>query len=404
MNLAGVQIAHGYSPESRVFAALLGHRGDCCESLVLHHDWAGDRASASRFEADSGARIVRLDTGWRPNRDGRRSFVARALSRARFQASLPTMLKIARPFSPDVIYSNQQKWDCTAATYFATKLGKPQIIHLHYHIGPWLGRPVLRRLQTCTHVIAVSDFVRAEAVRHGVHGERVTTLRNAVAPLELPSNCRASVRAELGFPHRTPLIGMFARLAEGKGQDDLLAAFGIALRSHPEARLLIAGDGPTQRQLHSRSRELGLAQAVRFLGFRRDIPRLLGALDIFAHPSRREPFGLAVAEAAAAGLPSVAYREGAMPELIVDGRTGFLADAGDIAGLALRIDRLLDETELARAMGAAARERMLREFRPSDAGKAFARLVRAVAGDAAPEARAIVRPSGNGTAYVRRSE
>ncbi len=384
--LLGVQIANGYSSEASVFAGLLAHTDRAIvEPHVLHHQWAGDLQSAKTFQQISGASLQMLDFGWRSMTPGR-SLPAKAQARLRFLAALPRALALARRLNPDIIYSSQQLWDCQAATYLARKLGKPQVIHLHYIIGSWLHRPVLGRLLTCEHVVAVSDFIREEALRHGVKAEKVTTIRNTV-PATPPADpgTRAAVREELGIAPDAPLLGIVARLDPDKGQADTLRAFAQARREHPRLQLLVVGDpSPWHPAYAGTLRELAegldVAEGVHFLGRRSDVPRLLAAMDVFVHPSRREPFGLAVAEACAAGLPVAAYAEGGTNELVQNGVTGLLAAPGDVDALARSIQCLSDDLGRACAMGRAGRERIASDFRPVIAGQAFTALMSRVTG------------------------
>jgi glycosyltransferase involved in cell wall biosynthesis len=377
MKLLGTQIANGYSPEARVFASLLGHRQEDYEALVLHHDWSGDRTSADRFEHDARARVARFDTGWRPNPDNRRSLFSKMLSYVRFRRALPAMARTAREYNPDVIYSCQQKWDCAAATYIARRLNKPQIIHLHYIIGPWLGKSALARLLTCDHVVTVSDFIRDEAIRHGVRTERVTTIRNGLAPFPPAApGTREAVRAELGLSADASLVGIIARLDTYKGQHDTIAAFTAIAPKYPNARLAVVGSGPARTAVEAQVANSGVADRIILTGPRSDVPRILAALDVFAHPSRNDPCPLSVIEASAAGLPVVAYAEGGVSEIVLQGKTGLLAPPGDVNTLVEYLAQFLREPDLARTMGVAGKQRMAAEFRPEEASRSFSALLR----------------------------
>lgn len=379
MRLLGVKIAFGYSPEARDFAILLRHRAESYDAQVLIHDWPGGADSAGKFEAVSKVPVTRLDVGWRPNFDGRRWRLAKATSWLRFFAALPRMLKAARAYDPDIVYSSQQRWDCLAATYMARHLNKPQIMHLHYTIGPWLHEQPLQRLLTCDHVVTVSNFIRDQALSHGVPPERVTRVWNPMSPFPPPPpGTREAVRDELGLPSDVPVIGMVARLHPLKGQSDAIAACAELAPAHPAARLIIVGDGPARAALEAQCAQTGLRERILFTGRRSDVPRILAGLDIFVHPSRQEPFGLAIAEASAAGLPVVAYGDGAVGEIVSDGETGLLSPTGNTAALAANLIKLLDEPETALSMGAAGRERMAREFRPDNLGRSFSDVVRRV--------------------------
>jgi glycosyltransferase involved in cell wall biosynthesis len=117
--------------------------------------------------------------------------------------------------------------------------------------------------------------------------------------------------------------------------------------------------------LQARVADLGLTDRVRFLGVmaHAEIAPLLGDLDIFAMPSRREAWGVAAAEASAVGLPVVASRVGGIPEIVVDGETGLLVPAEDPDALAAALDKLLADPELCAQMGRAGRARIEAEYR-----------------------------------------
>ena len=382
LRLLGIQIANGFSPEARVFAGLLAHTSpDAVKTQVLHHRWTGDADSLPAFQAASEAKVQALDFGWRSTA-ANRSLRHKSLSRLRFLAALPRALALARRFQPDVIYSCQQHWDCQAATYVARRLGVPQIIHLHYIVGPWLHKPVLHRLKTCAEVLTVSDFIREEALRHGTPPERVVTVRNAMTvPASADPAVRGDVRRELGIAPDAPLLGIVARLDPDKGQSDTLQAFARARAGFPAARLLVVGDETPWHpgyadKLKGEAQALGLGGSVLFLGRRADVPRLLAALDIFVHPSRQDPCPLALLEAAAAGLPVAAYAEGGANELIAEGQTGLRSAPGSVAGLSDSLCRLLADPAWAAALGQAGRARVEAEFRPEQAGERFEAAVR----------------------------
>lgn len=195
---------------------------------------------------------------------------------------------------------------------------------------------------------------------------------------------RRAVRAELGIAPDAPLLGIVARLDPDKGQADTLAAFAEARRSCPDSRLLIIGDAspwhPNYPQtLQAQAEKLGVREFVQFPGRRSDVPRLLNALDIFVHPARQEPFGLAMAEACSAGLPVLGYAEGGACEIIDQGATGLLAPAGSVETLAAMMTPLLQDREAASRMGAAGRARMEAHFQPEKRSREFEEIVRRAA-------------------------
>ncbi len=377
MKLLGVVIANGFSPEARVFASLLRERKGRYQSLVLHHDPPNphpkDAGAPDDFERAAKSPVVRFDAGWRRNDEGQRSLPAKIGSRAMMYAQLPRLVLEARRYQPDLVYSSQQHWDSGVAGTLARALRKPQVVHLHYTVGPWLGRSALRALSGAEGVVCVSEFIGRQARAHGVPDDRLCVIPNTLrVPPALPDGTRASVRRDLRIADEASVFTFVARLAEGKGHADALEAFAMVAPENPDAHLLVVGDGPLRSSLESLAHRLSLGERARFLGFRRDVNALLTASDAFVHPSRDEPFGLSILEAAALGLPTIAYRDAGPSEIVQDGETGILAPLGDKKALAAAMARLIREPDPRRMMGNRARSDVETRFAPERQADRFA--------------------------------
>jgi len=161
---------------------------------------------------------------------------------------------------------------------------------------------------------------------------------------------------------------------EQKGVDVLLKSLPLILSQH-KVVLNVIGTGPRLTQYQALAGELGVAEQVRFLGFvdHEEMPRHYQQADLLVLPSRRESFGLVLAEAMACGLPVVATTAGAISEVVEDGRTGILVPPGDPVALAHAITSLLDAPATMRAMGQRGRERALRKFTWRRVGEIVAR-------------------------------
>ena len=173
---------------------------------------------------------------------------------------------------------------------------------------------------------------------------------------------RAAVRAELGVPPGAFVILSVGRLAPVKGHAHLVEAAPEVLRGHPEAVIVVAGEGPLRRDLEALARSLGVADRLRFPGHWQEMPRLLRAADLFVLPSLNEGLGLALLEAMAAGLAAVASRVGGVPEVVRDGETGVLVPPGDARSLAGAILKLMADPALRGRMGEAGRARARQQF------------------------------------------
>ncbi len=384
MKLFGVQIANGFSPEARVFAHLLGGRSDALDADVVMHCEPGDPEPVRSFADTARCKVTPLDTGWSRNSTGAsRGIVAKAVMGARYAMALPKITAIASADHPDIIYSCQQHFDLYAASRVADTLKRPQVIHLHYTVGPWLKAHALARLLACDHIITVSDFIRNEALRHGVAPDRVTTVRNAMAPMPPVERDEAiAARRGIGVPEDCFLFGIVSRLDPYKGHADTIEAFNRMAASAPEAWLVVVGSGTLEAELKAQAETCEAHSRIVFTGRRNDVPNMLGAMDAFIHPSRSDPCPLAVLEALASGIPVVAYAEGGANELVINGETGYLTPPDDPGGLAEAMSKLYEDPPHSLALGAAARRRITYEFRPEDASAKFEEVLLGVVGRA----------------------
>jgi glycosyltransferase involved in cell wall biosynthesis len=168
---------------------------------------------------------------------------------------------------------------------------------------------------------------------------------------------RAAVRTELGFSSDASIVLSVGRLHAQKGQADLVSAMAGVVATRPDARLVVAGDGPERKRLNELVDALGLHETVRLLGHRTDVGRLMRAADMFVFPSHFEGTPFAMLEAMAHGLPVVAAAFGGAEEILENDRTGILVPAGHPAVLRVAIiEALADPQRLAR-LAAAGRER-----------------------------------------------
>lgn len=373
--LLGIVVANGLSSENRVFATLLHHRADRYEAEAVVHRHRGD-TSATRFGEIARLRPVPLDTGWRPNTWSRRGNPQRAVVAMRFRRKISAIVDLAERVDADLVYSSQQHYDVRAAAAVSDALGIPQIVHLHYTIGPWLRDAALERLTSARRVIAVSDFIRDLAIAHGVIADRVTTIHNAMDPFDEPDEQLVIERRNaLGFRDDDFVFGMVGRLDPGKGHMDAVDAFERLAESHDRARLVIVGTGQLDRSLRSRVARSSAANRITLLGQRADVPDLLTAFDALVHPATADPCPLAVLEGMAAGLPVIGYADGGVRELVEDQSTGLLAPLDDLVALKAAMSMMCRNPTIADELGRAGRDRLRDRFDPRAAGASFAEIV-----------------------------
>ncbi len=196
-------------------------------------------------------------------------------------------------------------------------------------------------------------IVKAEGVPPG----KVTVIYNGVnTATPRGAYSSAEARQRLGLPETAPTVAIVAALRPDKAHEVFLQAARLVVREVENAVFLVVGDGPRRQALEALSRELGLGHAVHFLGFRRDVPDILAATDIFAISSYpwQETLSVAMLEAMAAGIPAVVTDVGFLDEVVREGVNGYLVPPGDPAALAERLVALLRDRALLERMGAEA--------------------------------------------------
>ena len=253
--------------------------------------------------------------------------------------------------------------DAACALPLVKRLQVPLLVTLHgYDVTRTLrsfrdsrvGRLYLRRreqlFREARTFLCVSNFIREQAIAAGYPAEKLW-VHSIGIDLQAFSTSRSLTdegRCEVG-----PRILFVGRLVEKKGCEYLLRAMQRVQRKHPEARLMIAGDGPLRSTLEQLAHDLKLCR-VSFLGAQspQKIRGLLGAATIFSVPSitaadgDAEGLGMVFLEAQAMGVPVVGFRSGGVCEAVAHGETGLLADEKDDASLAQHICRLLGDRAL----------------------------------------------------------
>jgi glycosyltransferase involved in cell wall biosynthesis len=228
-------------------------------------------------------------------------------------------------------------------------------------------------------VVAVSEAVKADIVRYdGLSPDWVSVIYNGVDCDVYAGVGRAEARRELGFGADEIVVGSACRLHEQKGLAHLIDALAVLGKRGEKVTLALAGDGPARDALAMRARDAGVGDRVRFLGMRRDVPRVLAAIDIFAMPSLWEGLGTSLIEAMAAGKPVVVSEIPPFREIVTHGRDGLIVPVGDESALASAVESLMFDPVRARAMGEEAARTARERFGIGTTVRAYTRLYREV--------------------------
>ena len=211
-------------------------------------------------------------------------------------------------------------------------------------------------------VVVVSDALRKEwEERSSLDRSRLRVVHNGIALADQrDDSAPGRLRRELHLGREDLVIVVVSVLREGKGIDVLLHAMNRVIEEHPECRLVIVGDGPMKPEWMNLGADL--RSVVRWTGFRRDVPAILAAADLFVLPTLADAFPTVLLEAFAAGLPVVASDVGGVPEIVDEPLTGLLVPPGDPKPLEEAMIRAIEDREWRVSAGRRARERVEREY------------------------------------------
>ena len=272
----------------------------------------------------------------------------------------------------------------------AALTGRPHIWHLHEILDGAEAVILSRIMGTPPAYIVANSDASARALARALPrlARRITVIKNGIDPRpfrQVAPERVAQARAAWGAGPGDLVVGMVGRLGTWKGEEQFVALAAQARREWPQARFVIVGSAfdnqaaPVQR-LRAQIAAAGLTDVVRLTGLRSDMPVVMNAIDALAHlPARPEPFGLVVAEAMAAGKPVIAGALGGLPEIVLDGQTGFLAPPGAVDVAAQRLGFLLDDPALRTRLGEAGRRRVETEFSAEQQARRFEALYRRIA-------------------------
>lgn len=272
------------------------------------------------------------------------------------------LVKLIRTVRPDIVHLHSRRGADLWGGIAACLTGTPCILSRRVD-NPESHLQVALKYRLYDHVITISEGIRRVLLDEGLAPQRVTCVRSAVdaAPYLIPVDHSAFLR-EFSLPQQAVVIGMVAQLIPRKGHRYLIEAVKSLRDSFPDLRVLLFGKGPLQGELESEIAQNGLAEIIRFAGFRSDLPQWLGGLDILAHPADMEGLGVSLLQASAAAVPIVTSRAGGLPEAVAENVSGLLIPPGDVPALISALRRLLEDTGLRKKMGEAGRARILAEF------------------------------------------
>lgn len=287
-------------------------------------------------------------------------------------ASLVTAVKLIRRACKAKHYHiiHTHGWATMLAGYIASKFTNTPIVingeHGTLYFDTWKQRMMQRFLFNRMYLnLSVSRaLVNEISQRFKVSVGRFKAILNGVniTKFQPDEQARQAVRRELAIADEQFVVGSVGRLVEVKNYPSFIRAFALVVKKYPQAKLLIAGDGPMRPELEALIEEHNLAEQVNLLGRREDVPAVMNALDVFVLPSFREGLSNTILEAMASGLPAVVTKVGGSPEIVIDGETGYLFEVSNIEQLAGYLCQLFEDKNLLAKMSKQARQHVVDNY------------------------------------------
>lgn len=275
------------------------------------------------------------------------------------KSTIEKVAALKKRFRPDMIHINTSQPSVFFHHKTVSAFPCPTLFTVHEPPSLSAGANSLlgRVLEAADGVVAVSSAMHEDVLELApAVGDKCHIIHNAILPT-------ATGATDIDFEQARLLC--LGRLVPEKGFDLALEAFAKVHRRHPNARLIIAGDGPSRGQLERQAASLDVASHVDFLGWvdPDDVNGLIERATLVIIPSRwREPFGLVALQAGEYSRPVVAFAVGGLPDIVINERTGLLVPAEDSTAMAQALSRLLDNPKAAISMGAAGHQRIRDKF------------------------------------------
>ncbi|MGB9731564.1 MULTISPECIES: glycosyltransferase family 4 protein [Calditerrivibrio] len=202
------------------------------------------------------------------------------------------------------------------------------------------------------YIVAISDGIKKVLSNVITDESKLKTIRSVIDPSPFrDTESKEKFLAEFGLTNSDIVIGVIAQLIERKGHRYLINIMPEIIKEFPNVKVIFFGKGAIENKLKKMIKDLGLTVYFIFAGFREDIEKWIGLLDIVVHPADMEGLGISLIQASAAGVPIIASNVGGIPEIVKDGINGFLIEKGDEKGLYSRLLTLLNNKSLREDFG-----------------------------------------------------
>lgn len=296
--------------------------------------------------------------------------------------SLSRLGLLLRRLKPDLIHAHDARTLGLAAILRAVGSSQPIVAHRRVIFpikNSSFSKWKYHQVPAC--IIAVSWHIRHLLLNYGVPAGRISVVYDSTElPEPLPEAIRDQARERLGLDRKNLIIGCVGHFTEEKGHTDLIKGFFRIQTQFPEARLILIGDGPLKDHYRQLIIQLALSQKIYLPGMIPDLRDSFAAMDLFVFPSVAEGLGSVLLKAMAHHVPVFASRVGGIPEIVIEGKTGFLFSPGDPVALADCVLQALSDLDNIRRCTENAAKRIQSEFSITKMAQDTARIYSNVLG------------------------
>jgi glycosyltransferase involved in cell wall biosynthesis len=291
-----------------------------------------------------------------------------SMGRLHYPGAIFAFRRILRRHRPQILHVNSSRDSWIGALASRLVPRRPRVVrtrHISLPLNKNAATRLLYRHLLDLVIVTGGDLTRRALIeRDGLDPARVAAFPIGVDLKEFnPGRPLHDLRTELGLERDHRLVGLISYLRTYKGHEYFVQAAGLLAGRLRDVTFLIIGEGPEEPLLRARIVARGLSRQVRMLGFREDLLDVFRSLDVFVMPSvEADTIPQVLMQALALGLPVVSTTVGSIPDVIQDGRNGFLVSPRDAPALADRIAKLLEDPALRAAMGTCGRVLIEREY------------------------------------------
>jgi glycosyltransferase involved in cell wall biosynthesis len=324
-------------------------------AVILHAEGLLKRGHALRLILEPNSPIAQMAM------DKHLPVTLMTMRKSQYPQAIVSLRALMTRHHPDILQVNSSRDSWIGAIASRLIRPRPRVLRIR-HISAPLNRNLMTRL-LYRHlfdmvVVTGGEKTKRELVeRDGLPADRV-----AAFPIGLdvdyfrPAAPDHDLRLELGVPNGQLLVGLISYLRSYKGHEYFIEAARMIATQRQDVTFVIVGEGPEERSIRARIEQLGLPARIRMLGFRQDLLNVFRSFDVFAIPSvEGDTIPQVLMQALAVGIPVVSTTVGSIPDVVIQGETGFVVPPRDAVALADRIGALLDDAALRARMGAKGR-------------------------------------------------